>query len=39
MADSREDLINQLAASMGAGYFAQTKYQESRYDADTGTLL
>ncbi|WP_022773071.1 hypothetical protein [Butyrivibrio sp. AE2015] len=34
----REDLINQLAASMGAGDFAQTKYKESKYDAQTGTL-
>lgn len=34
----REDLINQLAASMGAGNYAQTKYEESRYDPDTGTL-
>lgn len=37
MAD-RSDLINQLAASMGAGQFAQTKYEESRYDPETGTL-
>jgi hypothetical protein len=37
MAD-RVDLINQLAASMGAGSFAATKYEESRFDADTGTL-
>lgn len=35
---AREDLINQLAAKMGAGDFAQTKYTESRYDAQTGTL-
>ena len=35
---NREDLINKLAASMGAGAFAQTKYEESRYDAETGTL-
>ena len=34
----REELINQLAAKMGAGDFAQTKYTESRYDAQTGTL-
>ncbi len=34
----RADLINQLAASMGAGQFAQTKYEESRFDSDTGTL-
>ncbi len=38
MADNRADLISQLAASMGAGQFAQTKYEESRYDAETGTL-
>ena len=38
MSDSRADLINQLAASMGAGNFAPTKYEESRYDAETGTL-
>jgi hypothetical protein len=37
MAD-RGDLINQLAATMGAGNFASTKYEESRYDASTGTL-
>ena len=37
MAD-RNDLINQLAASMGAGQFAQTKYEESRFDPETGTL-
>lgn len=37
MAD-RETLINQLAASMGAGGFVQTKYEGSRYDKATGTL-
>lgn len=37
MAD-RESLINQLASSMGAGDFAATKYEESRYDEKTGTL-
>ena len=37
MAD-RADLITQLAASMGAGQFAQTKYEGSRFDPDTGTL-
>jgi Fe-S-cluster-containing hydrogenase component 2 len=37
MAD-RSDLINQLAASMGAGQFAQTTYEESRFDPETGTL-
>lgn len=37
MAD-RTDLINQLAASMGAGKFAATKMEETRYDAETGTL-
>lgn len=37
MAD-RADLINQLAASMGAGQFAQTTFEGSRFDADTGTL-
>ena len=37
MAD-REDLINQLAASMGAGDFAATRYEESRFDPETGTL-
>ena len=37
MAD-RSDLINQLAASMGAGQFAQTSYEESRFDPETGTL-
>ena len=37
MAD-RSDLINQLAASMGAGQFAQTKFEESRFDPETGTL-
>ncbi len=39
MTDNRADLISQLAASMGAGNFASTKYEESRYDADTGTLF
>ena len=34
----REELINQLAAKMGAGDFAQTKYTDSRYDSQTGTL-
>ena len=38
MADNRSDLINQLAASMGAGQFASTTYEESRFDPDTGTL-
>lgn len=37
MAD-RTDLINQLAASMGAGQYASTSYEESRFDPDTGTL-
>ena len=37
MAD-REDLINALAASMGAGQFGATKYEESRFDPETGTL-
>ena len=37
MAD-RSDLINQLAASMGAGQFGATKYEESRFDPDTSTL-
>ncbi len=37
MAD-RSDLINQLAASMGAGQFEQTRYEESRFDHETGTL-
>ena len=35
----REDLINQLAASMGAGKFATTTFEESRYDVETGTLF
>ena len=35
---NRSDLINQLAASMGAGQFAATSYEESRFDAETGTL-
>lgn len=34
----RTDLINQLAASMGAGQFAQTKFEDSRFDPETGTL-
>ena len=34
----REALINQLAASMGVGGYTQTKYEESRYDPDTGTF-
>ncbi|WP_026651067.1 hypothetical protein [Butyrivibrio proteoclasticus] len=37
MAD-RSDLINQLAASMGAGKFAPTTFEESRFDVETGTL-
>ena len=37
MAD-KMDLINQLAASMGAGDFAKTKYEDSKYDPQTGTL-
>ncbi len=35
---NREDIITQLANSMGAGNFAATKYEESRYDSQTGTL-
>ncbi len=38
MISGREDLINQLAASMGAGGFAPTKFEESRFNAETGTL-
>ena len=38
MADSRTDLINQLAASMGAGDYAKTRFEESRYDPETGIL-
>lgn len=34
----RQNLINQLASSMGAGDFAQTKYEGSKYDPSTGTL-
>ena len=34
----REDLINQLAMSMGAGEYGRTKYENSRFDASTGTL-
>ena len=37
MAD-RADIINQLAASMGAGDYAATRYEENRYDPDRGTL-
>ena len=37
MAD-RSDLINQLAASMGAGKFASQSMEETRFDAQTGTL-
>ncbi|WP_026505698.1 hypothetical protein [Butyrivibrio sp. NC3005] len=37
MAD-RNDLIGQLAAAMGAGDFAATQYEGSRYDRGTGTL-
>ena len=37
MAD-RSDLINQLAASMGAGQFATKTLEEARFDAETGTL-
>ena len=35
---NRENLINQLAASMGMGALDQTNYESSRYDAKTGTL-
>ncbi|MBR1441586.1 MAG: hypothetical protein IJ589_10235 [Lachnospiraceae bacterium] len=35
---NRADLINQLAASMGAGDYASTRLEESRYDVETGTL-
>ncbi|WP_081647870.1 hypothetical protein [Butyrivibrio sp. VCB2006] len=38
MAINRADLINQLAASMGAGEYAPTKYENSRFNAETGTL-
>ena len=37
MAD-KKDLLSQLAASMGAGDFAKTKYEDSKYDPQTGTL-
>ena len=37
MADTRADLINQLAASMGAGQFASTTFEGSKYNPDTGT--
>ena len=35
---NRADLINQLAASMGAGSLSPTKYVDKRYDSETGTL-
>ena len=38
MAD-RGDLINQLAASMGAGDFGRPGLEESRYDHETGTFF
>ena len=38
MAINRADLINQLAASMGAGEYAPTKYVDSRFNSETGTL-
>ena len=38
MADNRKDLINQLAASMGAGDYAKTRFEESRFDPESGTL-
>ncbi|MBO5624011.1 MAG: hypothetical protein J5959_20565 [Butyrivibrio sp.] len=38
MPDNRTELINQLSASMGAGDYAKTRYEKSRYDLDTGTL-
>ena len=34
----RADLINQLAASMGADQRVSTRQEESRYDSKTGTL-
>ncbi|WP_026653596.1 hypothetical protein [Butyrivibrio proteoclasticus] len=38
MSGNRSDIINQLAASMGAGDYANTRYEGSRYDKTTGTL-
>ena len=35
---SREQLIGALATAMGAGSFAQTKYEGAHFDHDTGTL-
>lgn len=35
---NRENLISQLAASMGVTKLDETKYAASRYDAKTGTL-
>ena len=34
----REDLIGALAAAMGQGGYASTKYEDARYDVATGTL-
>ncbi len=36
--NNRADTISALAAAMGAGEFAQTKYEEARFDTETGTL-
>ena len=35
---TRADLINQLAASMGAGELSPTKFVDKRYNSETGTL-
>ena len=34
----RTDLINGLAAAMGAGNYSATKYVENKYDKGTGTF-
>lgn len=38
MTKDRSDLINGLAAAMGAGNFSATKYVENKYDKGTGTF-
>ena len=36
--DNREELINALASTMGAGIYGKTEMSENRYDPETGTL-
>lgn len=38
MTTNRSDLINGLAAAMGAGSFSATRYESNKYDKGTGTF-